>query len=78
MPPLTLAYHNGRPIGQYGRGKPLGQMVVRMQHPTLVSCPQQVDVFLDSDVNLLYDFSIISFVVSFAIWDVPICRKQVH
>ena len=49
-----------------------------MQHPTLVSCPQQVDVFLDSDVNLLYDFSIISFVVSFAIWDVPICRKQVH
>ena len=54
-------------------------MVVGMQHPTLVSCPQKVEVFLDWAVNLLDDFiiiSFVSFVALIAIWDVHVTRKQ--
>ena len=58
-------------------------MVVGMQHTTLVSCPQQVEVFLDW-INLFDHFSITSFIItSFIIFFgvclvVRITRKQIR
>ena len=46
-----------------------GKMVVGMQHPTLVSCPQQVEVFLDC-------ISFVSFVALIVSWDVHVSCKQ--